>query len=87
MSKWNATRKLTKVTVYWENLDGKDPDNEHWERRLEFNDGFIVEEHWDGDIDLKDGGIEDAVIEMCADYGVAIESGDVAVDGLCGAWE
>ena len=83
----NATRKLTKVAVYWENHGGKDPDNEHWECRLEFDDGYIDSEHWPGYIDEENDGIEDAVIEICAEHGIGIEFEDVSVVGLCGVWE
>jgi hypothetical protein len=71
--------------IYWDNSDKL---NEGWAYRVKYAGGDDFSGKWNSVINERDGGIADAVIDLVAQYdGPEIQSGDVAIEGLCGEWD
>jgi hypothetical protein len=75
---------LISAMVYWNN---DDPLNEGWWYRVRYADADEFSGTWNSVVNERDGGIADAVIDLVAQYGGGtLESGDIAIEGLCGEW-
>ena len=84
--------KVTSATIYW---DSQDRLNEGWAFRVKGEDDREESGEWDTLLDVADvcvvSGIEDAVKALVYRYDddrtEEIDSGAVAIDGLCGTWQ
>lgn len=66
--------------IYWNTQEKLD--SQGWDYRVRFSDGHEEEGEWRGALaDFADqSDLEAAVIDLCWQHGVKIESGDVAAD-------
>ena len=79
--------QVTSATIYW---DSQDRLNEGWAFRVVGEDGLEESGEWETEVDENTGGIEEAVADLVDLYDddrtETIDTGAVAVDGMCGTW-
>ena len=79
-----TTITITEASIFWQD---ETPITGRWRYRVRRDDGTTESGPWDADINTRDGGLSDAVVALCYQHGIGgLQSGDVAIDGLCGTW-
>ena len=72
------TTTITEIKVYW---DTQDPANEGWAYTIYGEDRIIESGPIEFLEDFADGGsLQEAVVNLAAEHGVDIETGDVATE-------